>query len=179
MHWFVVKSVTFHFVVICLFGLSLSSAAQDAHGQAASPADAPKQPIDFSHKIHAGTAKMPCKMCHPNPDPGEMMTIVGATNCMQCHSAIKADSPEIKRLAEYAKTSSPIPWVPVYELPSFVKFNHRVHLQAGNTCQDCHGPVAERDHLFREVSLTMGACMSCHQAKKATLDCAACHELPN
>lgn len=106
------------------------------------------------------------------------MTIVEARACMQCHSTIKADSPEIKKLAEYAKSSSPVPWVPVYELPSFVKFSHRVHLQAGESCQGCHGAVSERDRLYREGSLTMGSCMNCHQLKKATLDCAACHDLP-
>jgi hypothetical protein len=165
--------------VLCIVGSVHRGFAQNMQGAPVSPSDAPRQPIDFSHKVHAGTAKLPCKMCHPNPDPGEMMTIVGASACMQCHSAIKADSPQIKRLAEYAKSNSPVPWVPVYELPSFVKFSHRVHLQSGNSCQDCHGAVAERDRLYREASLTMGACMNCHQVKKATLDCATCHDLPS
>ncbi len=155
------------------------SSAQKGPEPPAAPADAPRQPIAFSHKVHAGTGKIPCKMCHPNPDPGDMMTIVEASTCMQCHSVIKADSPEIKRLAEFAKSKTPIPWTPVYELPSFVKFSHRVHLDKGNTCQECHGQVAQRDRLYRETSLTMGTCMNCHQVKKATLDCAACHELPN
>jgi Cytochrome c7 and related cytochrome c/Class III cytochrome C family len=168
----------FALIVVCVHGNGRRGVMQDAQGQPASPAGAPKQPIDFSHKVHAGAAKLPCKMCHPNPDPGETMTIVGADACMQCHSAIKADSPEIKKLAEYAKSSSPVPWAPVYELPSFVKFSHRVHLQAGDTCQECHGAVRERDRLYREASLTMGACMNCHRLKKATLDCAVCHDLP-
>lgn len=166
-------------IVLCVLGLGQRGAAQNAQGQPTSPADAPRQPIDFSHKVHAGTAKLPCKMCHPNPDPGDTMTIVGAAACMQCHSAIKADSPEIKKLAEYAKNNSPIPWAPVYELPSFVNFSHRVHLQAGEACQECHGAVSERDRLYREGSLTMGACMNCHQVKKATVDCAVCHDLPS
>jgi len=34
-------------------------------------ADAPEQPLPFSHKTHAGTMKVACKMCHTNPDPGE------------------------------------------------------------------------------------------------------------
>lgn len=155
------------------------AAGQDAQGSATTAADAPKQPIAFSHKVHAGTMKLACKMCHPNPDPGEMMTIAAVSTCMNCHSTIKADSPEIKRLAEYAKTGKPVPWIPVYELPSFVKFSHRVHSDKGNTCQECHGPVPERDVLFREMPTTMSACVNCHQIKKATLDCGSCHELPN
>lgn len=39
------------------------------------PAAAPEQPIPFSHEAHAGTLKLQCRMCHPNPDPGEAMRI--------------------------------------------------------------------------------------------------------
>jgi len=148
-------------------------------GGALTAADAPKQPIAFSHKIHAGNMKMACKMCHPNPNPGDDMTIVPASACMNCHSAIKADSPEIKRLAEFARSGKDVPWAPVYEVPSFVVFSHRTHLLRGNTCQECHGPVAERDVLFRELPTTMTACVTCHQAKKAVTDCASCHDLQN
>lgn len=146
--------------------------------RAQTDAPAPKQPIAFSHKVHVGTAKLACKMCHPNPDPGDAMTIVGASNCMQCHSAIKSDSPEIQKLAGYAKTGTDVPWVPVYELPSFVNFSHRSHLDKGNTCQECHGQVAARDQLARENNLSMAWCVACHTAKKATLDCGTCHQLP-
>jgi len=137
---------------------------------------APVQPIPFSHKVHAGTMKLQCKMCHPNPDPGETMTIAKPATCMQCHSAIKPDSPAIQKLAQADKSGRPIPWVRVYEIPSFVSFSHRTHLEKGNTCQECHGPVAERDRLYREVDLSMGGCMECHRVKKAGLDCSFCHE---
>jgi len=50
------------------------------------------------------------------------------------------------------------------------------HLTSGNTCQECHGQVAQRDQLFREVNLSMGGCMDCHRAKKASLDCLFCHD---
>src|ERR1700704_4115378 len=55
------------------------------------------QPIPFSHKQHAGALKLQCKMCHPNPNPGESMTIAPASTCLQCHSAIKANSPAIQK----------------------------------------------------------------------------------
>jgi Cytochrome c7 and related cytochrome c len=140
-------------------------------------ADAPQQPLPFSHKVHAGTMKLPCKMCHPNPDPGETMTIVSPGKCMDCHSSIKADSPNIQRLAGYAKENREIPWVRVYEIPSWVDFSHRAHLEKGNTCQDCHGPVAERDQLSKETDISMGGCMKCHTAKKVSVACDFCHEL--
>ncbi len=141
-------------------------------------ADGPTQPIPFSHKVHAGTMKLACKMCHPNPDPGETMTVVPAAKCMDCHAAIKQDSPAIQRLAAAAKEGRAIQWMRVYAIPSFVDFSHRAHLEKGNTCQECHGPVAERDQLAKETDLTMAGCMNCHRAKKASLDCAYCHEQP-
>jgi hypothetical protein len=139
-------------------------------------ADGPAQPVPFSHKNHAGTLKVPCKMCHPSPDPGESMTIAPPSVCMQCHSAIKADSPAIQKLAQYAAQSKPVPWVRIYEIPAYVAFSHRAHIAAKNTCEDCHGKVAERDVLYREVNLNMGTCMDCHAGKRASTNCNFCHE---
>lgn len=136
----------------------------------------PEQPIAFSHKVHAGVAKIQCKTCHPNPDPGEAMTTAAASKCMQCHSAVKTDSPAIQKLAQYAKDDRAIKWVRIYSIPSYVNFSHRSHLQSGNTCQECHGPVATRDQLFKEGDISMGGCMNCHRLKKASIDCTFCHE---
>ena len=139
-------------------------------------ADGPVQPLPFSHKDHAGTLKLQCKMCHPSPDPGESMTIAPPSVCMQCHSAIKADSPAIQKLAQYAAQSKPVPWVRIYAIPAWVDFSHRAHLAGKNTCEDCHGKVAERDVLYREVNLNMGTCMDCHAGKRAPTGCTFCHE---
>ncbi len=118
-------------------------------------------------------------MCHPNPDPGEAMTIAAASACMQCHSAVKTDSPTIQKLAAFAKNDREIPWARVYQIPSFVNFSHKAHVEAGNTCAECHGGVAARDQLFRETDISMGGCMNCHRAKKASIDCTYCHEPQN
>ena len=115
-------------------------------------------------------------MCHPNPDPGEMMTIAPTSACMQCHTAIKSDSPAIQKLAAFAKQNRPVPWVRIYQIPSYVNYSHRAHLESKNTCADCHGRVAERDQLYKEGNIGMGACMQCHQAKKVSIDCSFCHE---
>jgi hypothetical protein len=140
-------------------------------------ADAPPQPIPFSHKQHATTLKLQCKMCHPNPDPGEAMTIAPASVCMQCHSSIKKDSPAIQKLAQYVQEGKPVPWVRVYRIPSYVSYSHRVHLAANATCSDCHGQVAESVAVAKEGDISMGACMTCHQMRKTGIDCNFCHEL--
>jgi cytochrome c7-like protein/class III cytochrome C family protein len=157
-------------VVVCAILFTGGAVAQ--RGEQTAPA----QPIPFSHKVHAGTLKLQCKMCHPNPDPGEFMTIAAPSTCMQCHTSVKTDSPAIQKLAQAAKSGQPVNWVRIYRTPSYVFFSHRAHLEKANTCQDCHGPVAERDQLYRETDLSMGGCMDCHRSKKASVDCTFCHE---
>jgi hypothetical protein len=95
---------------------------------------------------------------------------------MQCHSAIKTDSPAIQKLAAFAKNDREIRWARVYEIPSYVNFSHRTHLESGNGCEDCHGRVVEREQLFREGDISMGGCMNCHRVKKVSIDCTFCHE---
>jgi formate-dependent nitrite reductase cytochrome c552 subunit len=95
---------------------------------------------------------------------------------MQCHSAIKTDSPAIRKLTAYFNNKRPIPWVRVYEIPDYVTFSHRAHIKAGNTCEDCHGKVAESDRLSRETDLSMGGCLNCHKTKNAGADCTFCHD---
>ncbi len=141
----------------------------------APPPAAPVQPLPFSHKVHVGM-KLQCKMCHANPDPGESMGIAEASVCMQCHSSIKADSPSIQKLASFAAQNRNIPWVRVYRIPSYVDFSHKTHLASGATCETCHGHVEQRDALFRETNVSMGACLECHRQHKAPIDCTACHE---
>jgi hypothetical protein len=138
----------------------------------------PVQPIPFSHKMHVALP-MKCGDCHTMPDPGEAVDIPSASKCMACHRTIKTDSPTIKELRSYADAKRSIPWVRVYEIPSWVYFSHKAHLDAGTKCEACHGPVAERESLGRESDLSMKGCMDCHRAHKATLDCAGCHELKN
>jgi hypothetical protein len=149
-----------------------AAAAQTAKA----PAPPPTQPIPYSHKKHVGELKLKCNTCHANKDPGETMGLPPVSVCMTCHSSVKTDSPAIQKLAEFAKAGRPVRWVRVYEIPTFVMFSHRAHLEAKNTCQDCHGQVAEREQIFREADITMGGCMSCHKTKNASNDCTFCHE---
>ena len=137
---------------------------------------APVQPIPFSHKTHAGSLEIECATCHENPDPGEAMTVVQPSTCMECHATINADSPEIRKLAEAVESGAGIEWARVYEIPSYVWFSHRTHLEAGSACADCHGPVAKRDQLSREGDISMGGCVNCHLAKGSSTDCSYCHE---
>lgn len=136
---------------------------------------AQQQPIPYSHKTHVGLG-LACKSCHRNPDPGDFMGLPPESFCMGCHQSVKANSPHIQKLAAAAKAKQKMPWVRVYQLPTFVYFSHRVHTAAGAECESCHGPVRERDVLTKEVQHTMDSCMACHKAKEAPNDCTTCHE---
>ncbi len=141
---------------------------------AAAPAP-PQQPLPYSHKQHIALG-LKCKECHANADPGEVMGFPAASKCMACHVSIAKDRPTIRKLKEFAEAKQEIPWVRVYQIPSYVDFSHRTHLEAGAACETCHGSVAERDALWREGTLSMGACMDCHRKNRASIDCTYCHE---
>ena len=56
--------------------------------------------------------------------------------CMGCHRIVATDKPEVQKLAGYYERGEPIPWVEVYKLPDFVKFNHKRHVKAGVQCME-------------------------------------------
>ena len=143
---------------------------------AVTAAEGPDQPIPFSHKQHLAL-KLQCKECHTMPEPAEMMTFPAESKCMACHKAVKTDSPHIQKLAAFAEKKQPVPWVRVYQIPTFVFWSHKSHLNAGAKCETCHGQVAERDKIFKEGDISMGACMNCHRMNKASNDCNYCHML--
>lgn len=169
-------------VFAVLTGLAVASHAQDTGAAAKSPAaaparTAPTQPIAFNHMQHMQTAKMSCNDCHEPRGDGSTLAMPQAAKCMKCHATVATDNPDVKRLADAAKNEDPIQWVRVYRVPSFVTFSHKTHTSAGSTCEDCHGPVAERTAIAVEKEVNMGNCIGCHQAKGARATCDTCHAI--
>jgi len=137
------------------------------------------QPIPFSHKQHAETARLKCDDCHKLAQSGEGVSIPSGKSCMTCHARLAKDSPSMKDLKSYVDENQPVPWIRVYEIPSFVEFSHKSHLDAGTKCGTCHGPVTARDRLWRETDLSMDGCFSCHRQRGASTNCSTCHNLEN
>ena len=136
----------------------------------------PKQPISFSHRVHAGVKAINCRFCHPNVERSEHAGLPEMEKCFFCHKYIIPSHPEIMKEKEYFDTGRPVPWVRIFYVPDFVKFRHQPHLLWGKLdCTDCHGQVERMDRLQKK-KFKMKFCIDCHKLKKAQVDCwLACH----
>lgn len=155
----------------------------------------PIQPINYSHRLHAGQLQIPCEYCHSSADQSQHAGIPALGVCMNCHTTITSvadavtPSIEIAKLRAAVETGTPIQWVKVYRLPDFVRFDHSRHVNAGVACQTCHGPVETMERVRQVPDLSMGWCVSCHRdpaafgvagyanspMKLPSIDCSACH----
>ncbi|WP_425440658.1 c-type cytochrome [Pontibacter mucosus] len=125
---------------------------------------APKQPIAFSHKLHAGEHQIDCNYCHTTVYESKSASIPSANICMNCHSQIKTESAEIQKIYRAIERNEPIQWVRIHNLPDLAYFNHSQHTQVGGVeCQTCHGPIQEMDVVYQYSPLTMGWCIDCHR----------------
>lgn len=131
---------------------------------------APKQPIAFSHQLHAGQYEIECQYCHTGVEIGKSANIPSANICMNCHTHIQnvggkeGISPEIAKIYAAVDNNQPIEWVRIHNLPDLSYFNHAQHVAVGGIeCQTCHGPIQEMEVVYQHSSLTMGWCIDCHR----------------
>ena len=135
----------------------------------------PKQPVAFSHKLHAGTRKIPCLYCHSNAERSRHATVPAVNVCMNCHLVARTDRPDIQKITALYNADKPIPWIRVHRLPDYVYFSHRWHIARGFPCQKCHGPVEKMNEIRQVSSLKMGWCIDCHRQNGAPQECNVCH----
>lgn len=155
--------------------LSAYSGASSAEGRG------PAQPIDFPHPVHVQQLGMNCVYCHnaanKSPDAG----MPAMSTCAGCHNAA-AVTPQLRKIGDRDTTTSkpltklfeymdvargganmkPVPWVRIHKVPDYVQFPHMRHVNAGVTCQSCHGKIQEMDRVYQAASLNMGWCVNCH-----------------
>ena len=142
------------------------------------PGTTPEQPIDFSHKIHAGDFGVPCLYCHTEARRSTSAGVPSVNKCVGCHTIVATDRPQIREVMRYWANKEPIPWIKVHDLPDFVYFPHKRHVLAGVECQTCHGPVETMERVTRLAPMKMGLCLDCHKenAVENGLDCWTCHK---
>ena len=129
----------------------------------------PRQPVPFSHKLHAGDMGMDCRYCHNTVERAAVAAVPPSQTCMNCHSQVKTDSPRLKLVRDSYTTGEPIPWVRVHQLPDYAFFDHRPHLAGGVGCSSCHGRIDQRTIVEMDQPLSMGWCLDCHRDPEPNL----------
>lgn len=149
----------------------------------------PKQPVAFSHQIHAGQLGMDCRYCHTHVDKGPFANVPSASTCMNCHTvanemngylkkALSVDgsspsahwvSADLQRVREAYNTGLPVPWRRIHKVPDYVQFPHQAHLNAGVSCYSCHRRIDEMPTVYQAEPLSMGWCLDCHRAPEKQL----------
>ena len=123
---------------------------------------APIQPVPYSHAKHVGELGLDCRYCHSTIDTAGAAVPTSQT-CMNCHNQIKPASPALAIIRESFQTGKSVPWVHVHVMPSFVYFDHSIHVNRGISCVECHGQVNHMDVVTQKKPMSMGFCLDCHR----------------
>jgi hypothetical protein len=155
-------------VIPGLLALAIGAVMLSAYsGASSSQGRGPAQPINFPHPKHAGAVAdgglgMNCLYCHNTGNKSPDVGMPAVNTCMGCHTVVAAGKPEIVKLAKYYNDKKPVPWERIHKVPEYVHFPHVRHVNAGVTCQTCHGQVQKMDRVYQYASLNMGWCVNCH-----------------
>lgn len=124
----------------------------------------PKQPVDYSHKLHAGDLGIDCRYCHTSVEVSAKALVPPTETCMNCHTLIGNDNQKLQPVRASWSDDTSIEWVRVHDLPDYAFFNHSAHVNVGIGCESCHGNVAAMEKIEQKETLSMGWCLTCHRA---------------
>lgn len=124
---------------------------------------APDQPVNYSHKLHAGLMGMDCRYCHTAVEDGPHANVPSTEVCMNCHKGVRTDSSEIQKIAAAHESGDPIRWAKVHLLPDYAYFSHQAHVNANVGCASCHGRMDQMEVVRQVEPLSMGWCLECHR----------------
>jgi cytochrome c7-like protein len=122
----------------------------------------PRQPVPYSHKLHAGDMEINCRYCHAMVEYSPAAGVPPTQTCMNCHTLAMKDSPLLQPIRDSASTKFPMRWIRIHELPDFVYFEHASHVNAGVGCVSCHGRIDQMEVVRQEKPLSMTWCLECH-----------------
>jgi len=123
----------------------------------------PEQPVPFSHRVHAGQMGLDCRYCHTTVETAAFAAVPPTSVCMNCHRTIAPDVKAVEPVRQSARSGGPIRWVRVHDLPDFVYFDHRAHVNRGVGCVSCHGRIDSMEQVYQVRTLSMGWCLECHR----------------
>ncbi len=123
----------------------------------------PRQPVPYSHRLHAGELGIDCRYCHVGVEKSAIAMVPPTQTCMNCHSTVKTDSSKLALVRDSWKTGKAIEWIKVHKVPDYVFFDHSVHVTAGVGCVSCHGRIDQEEVVRQTQPLSMGWCLECHR----------------
>lgn len=123
----------------------------------------PTQPVEYSHRLHAGQLGMDCRYCHNWVENSPHANVPPTQTCMNCHRAVKTQSLKLQPVRQSWATGEPIRWVKVHHLPDYAHFAHSVHTGNGVGCETCHGRIDQMEVVAQQEPLSMGWCLECHR----------------
>jgi hypothetical protein len=135
-----------------------------------------RQPIRFSHRLHAGNLEIHCQFCHRYATQSPVAGVPSSALCQTCHQSLTNSTPDSEKLQTYWNQNRLIQWVRLQRLPDHVYFTHEMHLLAGLSCTSCHGEVSRMSNTPRAPTYEMGWCLTCHEQRGASRDCWTCHK---
>lgn len=135
-----------------------------------------KQPIAFSHKLHATQNGIACQYCHLYARRSYSSGVPPVSTCIGCHGPnerklARPDSAEVNKMRAYWSRSEPVPWMKVHDIPDYVRFPHKKHINADSSRfiekagSGCDLKSAPRSLECRLYQFRIGGdtrCESCH-----------------
>ena len=181
---FFLLTILFILIILsALFSSLVGSADEAGQPVASEPPGEFSQPIEFSHKTHVEKGEITCEFCHIYARRSINSGAPVMAGCVGCHRVIAGSDEDpqqalkfqdaIKKLLEFESKGESIPWKKIHDVPDFVHFSHKRHIQAGFDCTECHGEIKEHDVLSTETMITdlsMGWCMKCHAEGRPAVD---------
>ncbi|MBA4031251.1 MAG: cytochrome C [Planctomyces sp.] len=134
----------------------------------------PKQPVPFSHALHAGKLKMDCRYCHNTVEVAAFAAVPATATCIKCHrgadengivatTAVRSKSPKLLPVRESYASGESVQWVKIHDLPDYAYFNHSAHVRRGVGCVSCHGRIDKMEEVNQRKPLSMAWCLECHR----------------
>jgi hypothetical protein len=132
----------------------------------------PRLVSTFNHLIHIESGSE-CSECHEGAESENAAGLPDVESCENCH-----DLEEEGAFSEYLQSEPKKDDKPVISRKRRRGFNdviapHGTHSDAGLSCSDCHGDIAESEKIMENTILGKEMCMDCHEGER---DCAKCHK---
>ena len=68
----------------------------------------PAQPVDYSHKLHAGEMQIDCRYCHASDEKSAVANVPPTQTCMNCHLLVARQVESLAPLRDSAKNRMPM-----------------------------------------------------------------------